>query len=790
MTLTATSTSPMAAAEQFAAQALRQGYRLEALHEYVDHDGQPLFWRIRAKHPGTGHKWIRPMHLRDDRWVLGEPPWPNGRPLYRLQNILAAEPATVIVVVEGETCADALAALGLVATTSGGATSAAKAAWGELARREVLLWPDRDHAGGQYADEVELRLNALECHVRRIDVDALGLEEGEDAVDWLRLYPGAAASDVLALAIQPSVFVPVIAPSVAGGGRSDTSKEIAFPCDDGAFFANENGVWFVDRKEKQRKICSPVQVIAKTRNRASADWGYLLEWRDPDRKVHRWTMPVELLHGDGADLRRELARRGLSVTTARSCRERLNEFIQLYPVDERMRCVDRTGWFGDAFVRQDQTVGRVDEPVVFQSRHSVEPGLGVSGTAAEWREKVGAIAAGNSRLIVAISAAFGAPLLELVGAESGGFHLRGSSSTGKTTALLVAASVYGRPDQYLRSWRATANGLEAVAAVHNDLLLVLDELGELDPKAAGEVAYMLANGRGKSRATREGTARPAHEWRLFFLSSGEESLAALMTRAGQRVRAGQEVRLIEIDADAGAGRGLIEAIHDFPDASALVAALRERTMSHHGAVGLAWLEHVVGHRDALTEHLPDLCERFVREVLPEIRNGQAARVAQRFALVAVAGELATEFGLTGWPVGAAKVAATTCFRAWFEAFGSGPREEAAILAQVRSFFQAHGASRFQRVQPGGALEERVVVNRVGFIRQLEDGERRFLLFREIFESEVCRGFTPKQAIGVLIARRLLLPAGDGRAAQKHRVPGSTRQDRFYVFSEEVLGDEN
>jgi len=41
--------------------------------------------------------------------------------------------------------------------------------------------------------------------------------------------------------------------------------------------------------------------------------------------------------------------------------------------------------------------------------------------------------------------AFAGPLLHMLGHESGGFHLYGDSSGGKTTHLQVAASIYGGP---------------------------------------------------------------------------------------------------------------------------------------------------------------------------------------------------------------------------------------------------------------------------------------------------------------------------------------------------------
>jgi len=106
---------------------------------------------------------------------------------------------------------------------------------------------------------------------------------------------------------------------------------------------------------------------------------------------------------------------------------------------------------------------------------------------------------GNPILLLSVSASFAAPLLlkaKQQSAGGGGIHLIGKSSNGKTTALQVAASVWGGPG-YVRAWRATANGLEATAAALNDSLIVLDEISECDPREIGAIIYALANGQGK-----------------------------------------------------------------------------------------------------------------------------------------------------------------------------------------------------------------------------------------------------------------------------------------------------
>lgn len=188
----------------------------------------------------------------------------------------------------------------------------------------------------------------------------------------------------------------------------------------------------------------------------------------------RWN----LLKGDGADVRGELARLGLDLAPGYKPCNKLIEYITNPRPDDRARYVTRTGWHQYVFVLPDRTIGQASERVLFQSdtfqRHYAQ-----AGTLADWQAHVAPYCVGNSRLLLAVSAAFAAMLPHPAGQESGGLNFVGPSSTGKTTALHVASSVYGGAG-YLQRWRATANGLEALAALHNDALLVLDELAQVD----------------------------------------------------------------------------------------------------------------------------------------------------------------------------------------------------------------------------------------------------------------------------------------------------------------------
>jgi putative DNA primase/helicase len=410
--------------------------------------------------------------------------------------------------------------------------------------------------------------------------------------------------------------------------------------------------WFPPEDDAPVHVCGPLTVAALTHDGDGRDWGCLLQWLDGDGRAHEWAMPRAMLAGDGTELRGHLLSRGLFVAPGRRARERLAEYLMRSAPAARVRVVGRLGWHagGDGrrvFVLPDETLGApgAERVMVQTERPEALPPLRCAGTLEDWQRAVAALAVDNARLAFAIGAALAAPLLGLLDAEGGGFHLRGPSSLGKSTALHVADSVWGGGGLrgWARSWRSTDNALEAVAAAHNDLLLCLDEMGECEPAAAAAAAYMLANGCGKGRAARDGGARRVGEWRTLFLSSGEVGLGDRLAEARggpRRLRAGQEVRVLDIPAEAGP-HGLFETLHGHASGAALADALRKATRRCYGTAGRAWVAVLAADPEGVAAQAREVMGAFLRDHLPAEAGGQARRAAGRVALVAAAGELAT-----------------------------------------------------------------------------------------------------------------------------------------------------
>ncbi|MBI2379222.1 MAG: DUF927 domain-containing protein [Gammaproteobacteria bacterium] len=549
----------------------------------------------------------------------------------------------------------------------------------------------------------------------------------------------------------------------------------------GPYYCRSSGVYYRPEDggadSRDYWICSALHVDAMTRDAQGANWGLLLRWLDQDGREHRWAMPMAMLKGEGIELRAELLGRGLKIDPSPKARMHLLRYLNACEPESRATSVDGTGWHGNAFVLPNRVIGASDEPVILQSDVTEASPVCEQGSAAEWRQHVGSLCRGNSRLVFAVSCALAAPLLGLIGEESGGFHFRGGSSTGKTTALRVAASVWGGVG-YIQRWRATVNGLEAIARTHNDLLLILDELAQVDPHSAGEIAYMLGNGQGKARATRSGSSRKPYRWRLLFLSAGEISLADHMRQAGKQTKAGQEVRLADIGADAGLGLGIFENLHGRADGAALSRELSELTRHCFGAVGCAFLEQLARRSSTLRGQIAERHRAFIQTHCPPGSEGQVLRVAGRFALVAAAGELATELGLTGWDKSEASASSARCFYDWLEGRGGvGNREHRQVLETVNQYIEMYGESRFQDLDDAEAPSP---PKRAGFRRKLLNGETELIVLPESFRSELCAGTDPEFTVKVLRATGQLKPAPCGRAQQQVRIPGLGRR-RVYVL---------
>ena len=452
-----------------------------------------------------------------------------------------------------------------------------------------------------------------------------------------------------------------------------------------------------------------------------------------------------------------------------------------------MTIVPTTGWHDIATVRvfalPDHTIGSVVGETVIVQGAIISP-FESRGTLADWQSGVGSLVAGHSRSVFAVSASLAGPLLGLLGMEGGGFNLYGQSSRGKTTIAQAAASVWGKGDSpgFVRPWRSTANALEAAAALHTDTMFILDELGAVEAKEAAMAIYSLTSGTGKGRSGRDGSLRQSLRWRTMVLSTGELRLTDKLEENRQRARAGQQVRLVDIPADAGRGFGAFDNGGADANAKMLADQIKIAAQTSYGTAGPEFVRRlIVDGIDKNPDDIRAIMDAFSGRCVSLGADGQVLRVVDRFALVAAAGELACDLEIVPWQKGDALKAAYRCFTDWLDSRGGAEAGEVqAAISQVRLFIENHGDSRFEPI----GTQNRPVNNRAGW-RKGDGSEREWLIPSETWKSEVAVGHDPQLVARVLAERGMLKRANDG-FQRVEKIQNITQ--RVYVVTARILSE--
>jgi hypothetical protein len=285
----------------------------------------------------------------------------------------------------------------VVITSPGGSKAADKADWSPLKGRRVLIWPDADEPGTDYANDVAaLAVRAGASEIRIVDAMALAARspdgEAREALDgWdvaNAVEEGWSPRDLRKAAHEASALYDVdSAPDyVSFGSYRMTAKGLRHDGD------GENPTWISD----------PFEILAATRDDAGTSWGLMLRWRDPDRRQHTWAMPRHLVYGDGVALCGELAGRGLSVAPSAKCRNLLLAYLAFAQPKGRVTCVNRTGWHEQGrravYVLPDGASGVSDDSkIVLQTGPAIRSPFAVRGTLAEWQARVAKPCERNSR---------------------------------------------------------------------------------------------------------------------------------------------------------------------------------------------------------------------------------------------------------------------------------------------------------------------------------------------------------------------------------------------------------
>ena len=429
------------------------------------------------------------------------------------------------------------------------------------------------------------------------------------------------------------------------------------------FDLSHRGVWQHSKHEKDNStlLAGPVWMSARTRDVDNDNWGYFLEWLDYDKQQHSAAIPAQRFHEVGSSVVQDLASGGLYVMPGRE--RNLLQYLVSFRQSRRLTSVGRLGWLaapGDelAYMFPDgvQTKREAANNFVYQpEKYSPTTAtIRTRGTLKQWQDDVLSRLRDNPLLIFGACIGFAGPLLKPARLETGGFHLFGPSSRGKTTFAQVAASIFGcgadpaeAPDRaYIQRWNTTLNGLEGLAAAHNDGLLVLDELQTCAAQDFRKVIYNLAGGQGKVAMTASRNLRPTRNWELIFVSTGEISIEQKIKEENNRISPGQRLRMLDIPV----GDNLIVSTKGAKPED-YVTGIKRACAEYFGTAGRTFVMKLTQQFSAYSDLQGTVQARLEKALNNQPSAGlepEAKRALKRFALVQVAGELAIECGVLMW----------------------------------------------------------------------------------------------------------------------------------------------
>src|SRR6516225_5717725 len=468
------------------------------------------------------------------------------------------------------------------------------------------------------------------------------------------------------------------------------------------------------------RICTTrIDLLALTRDRREENWGTYIVITNRDGGRKKLAIPHALTAADKvADIASLLASLGVGVVPSKQARQLLVQFLTL-EVPERITAVPQIGWHSSGgtwlFVLPDETIVPAGfdgpQPVLQTASLHVQHGLDVSGTVEQWIDQVAAPMAENSNVHLCVGTAFAGPLLKWASEPPGMFHLWGTSKIAKSLVGAIGQSVWGRPkvpgepDAFGASWTATAVGLERYAVLRSDVGGYFDEIGEGAPKVIRPAVYVLANGSSKLRGTRDIDLRPMESFRILGISTGEPTIEAYLSSGGEKVPAGLKVRLVDVPAE-------VEPDSAFENCSADgIEELGKRfyplTLRLHGAVGRAWLQHLV---DLGSEEIAARLRRHRDEwlALPAVAAVRKTAIAQvrsilnRFALSAAALRIAIEASLLPWSINDTDLGVASCMTRWLKSRRGRldlTGEMLSAIEQMRTILNAnlHGRFIHQRI---------------------------------------------------------------------------------------------
>ena len=355
-------------------------------------------------------------------------------------------------------------------------------------------------------------------------------------------------------------------------------------------------------------------------------------------------VPYAMFVGEKADARNILKQQGVLVIQDRDWSAVIEAVDQISKFKQRP-LIEKTGYTGLYFAFRDGTVvGPSNAPAAIAIFPKMDAASCKLGTLDEWKTKIAIPIVGQHLLMVAVLAGFASALVPFSGEKQNfGLELSGPPEMGKTTWLLLFASVAGRPTG-IPTFHATRTGQEDMFGEFRDMPFPVDEANladSSDKQFVKDFAFRFANGVPKISRNQPDRAR----YRFIFATTANEPIREALGKLNGDTSGAALQRLMPLRIDPGRPEGVFSFVpEDYSNPGAFATYLNDTIELHYGTPMRAFLQALVAARAVDPE-------KFVTEIRKRIaafetRAGVASatrgktRATTAFGLLYAAGSFA------------------------------------------------------------------------------------------------------------------------------------------------------
>lgn len=296
---------------------------------------------------------------------------------------------------------------------------------------------------------------------------------------------------------------------------------------------------------------------------------------------------------------------------------------------------NKLGWFvhdGELIFRLNQAYLKENDPISkYKGPFVIEP----KGSFNVWLNTVNNFIIGHPPMEFILAASFAAPIVGLLNVseisevDSLMINMVGNTTTGKTTAAVVAASLFGSPsitnNGLIQSFNATPNALQNIISGNMGVVIIFDEtsMNQLDKKALTSFIYKLAQNKDKARLNQEAELRDTGRWATVILFTGEASLLE----------------------NANSNEGLYVRLFEFKQTPWTKSAehsdtLKDLMLNNYGHAGIKYIQYLLTKEP---EEIKGIWQGFKKDLENKLPDSNVvSRVGGKFALVLTGAYLANE----------------------------------------------------------------------------------------------------------------------------------------------------